>query len=121
MNEYAEMDVKDVEVKVIEKVWNLYEDKISPYREKYLPFEKVVVLKILDRNWIEHIDMMSKLREGIHLRSYAQGSPLQAYISEGFKMYEDMMANISAEVINYCMKLRFVEQETPEQEEVKEA
>ncbi|MBQ9986893.1 MAG: preprotein translocase subunit SecA [Erysipelotrichales bacterium] len=106
---YTDMDVKDVEEKVVKAIWDLYEAKIEPYREKYLPFEKVVVLKLLDRNWIDHIDMMSKLREGIHLRGYATGSPLQAYISEGFKMFEDMMANISAEVVNYCMKLRFVE------------
>ena len=65
-----------------------------------------MVLKIIDAKWIEHIDMMSKLREGIHLRSYAQDNPLKAYTSEGFEMFETMMNNISQEVVNFCMRCR---------------
>lgn len=106
-NEFVEMAPADVEKKVIEIVWGSYETKIEKYREQYLPLEKVITLKILDRNWIDHIDMMSKLREGIHLRGYAQSSPLQAYIQEGYTMFEDMMANISKEVVTYCLNLKF--------------
>ena len=105
--EFAEMLPDDVEKKVIDLVWESYEAKINPYREQYLPIEKVVALKVLDRNWIDHIDMMSKLREGIHLRGYEQNSPLQAYIQEGYTMFEDMMANISKEVVTYCLNVKF--------------
>ena len=53
----------------------------------------------MDRNWIEHIDMMDKLRNGIHLRAYAQNNPLQAYIEEGYEMFEEMQARIAREVV----------------------
>ena len=72
----------------------------------YRQVEKTVVLRAIDRNWINHIDMMDKLRNGIGLRSYAQENPLKAYVSEGYQMFEDMMANISRDVVNYCMSLK---------------
>ncbi|MBQ7223927.1 MAG: hypothetical protein IJS38_05090, partial [Erysipelotrichaceae bacterium] len=53
-----------------------------------------------------HIDLMSKLRDGIHLRSYAQDNPLKAYTSEGYEMFETMMNNISREVVSFCMNCR---------------
>jgi preprotein translocase subunit SecA len=65
-----------------------------------------VVLRVIDRAWVEHIDTMSKLRDGIHLRSYAQSNPLQAYIQEGFEMYEDMMQRISQETVFYCKNMQ---------------
>ena len=60
--------------------------------------EKMVVLSRIDRNWTTHIDSMSKLREGIHLRSYAQTNPLQDYVREGFQMFDEMIETISDEV-----------------------
>ena len=59
----------------------------------------------MDRNWIEHIDMMDKLRSGIHLRSYAQNNPLQAYVSEGYEMFEEMMQRIAREVVFFALKV----------------
>ena len=58
-----------------DKVWNGYENEIKDVRSQFLPFEKTVVLRNIDRNWIEHIDRMDKLRSGIYLRSYAQNNP----------------------------------------------
>ena len=49
---------------------------------------------------------MSKLREGIHLRSYAQDKPLQAYVQEGYVLFEDMMNRIAMEVLNFCLRMR---------------
>ena len=60
--------------------------------------EKMVALSRIDRNWTTHIDSLSKLREGIHLRSYAQTNPLQDYVKEGFQMFDEMIETISDEV-----------------------
>ena len=68
--------------------------------------EKNIVLSIVDRSWQEHIDTMSKLREGIHLRSYAQNKPLQAYVAEGYELFEDMLNRISQEVVGFCLRMR---------------
>ena len=71
-----------------------------------LSLEKSILLRTIDRHWVEHIDMMSKLREGIHLRSYAQNNPLQAYVSEGYDMFEEMMDRIAREVVFFALKLK---------------
>ncbi len=60
------------------------------------------MLKVIDRNWIDHIDTMSKLSDGIHLRSYAQSNPLQAYVSEGYELFEEMTPRIAREVVSFC-------------------
>lgn len=60
----------------------------------------------MDRNWIEHIDRMDKLRSGIYLRSYAQNNPLQQYVQEGFDMFEDMNQRIDREIAMFLLKVR---------------
>ena len=97
---------EDITSAVFNCMWNDYEDKISEVRDAVIKLEKVIVLKIIDSKWVEHIDMMSKLREGIHLRSYAQDNPLKAYTSEGYEMFEAMLNNIAKEVVNFCMNCR---------------
>lgn len=90
-----------------DKAWSYYESKIGEdIKEQFLPFEKSIVLRNIDRNWIEHIDIMSKLRDGIHLRSYAQTNPLQAYVTEGYEMFEEMMERIAREVVFFAMKIQ---------------
>jgi len=97
-----------------------YERTLEPLRkdpitlERYRRFEKEVVLRTVDRAWIDHIDTMSKLREGIHLRAYAQSNPLQAYVEEGYQLFEDMMARISQEVVQWFLRLRVQIQTTGE-------
>ena len=87
-------------------LWNAYEEKIEGFKKDFLKIEKTMVLRIIDAKWIDHIDSMSKLREGIHLRSYAQDNPLKAYTSEGYEMFETMMNSIATEVVGFCMNCR---------------
>lgn len=89
-----------------DKVFALYDDKIKDIRDQFNQFEKTIVLRNMDRNWIEHIDMMDKLRNGIHLRSYAQNNPLQAYIQEGYEMFEEMQSRIAREVVFFALKVQ---------------
>ncbi len=105
---FGNKDIEDVVEILREKSWNEYEEKIEPVKQQVLPVEKAMVLKIIDRAWVNHIDTMSKLRDGIHLRSYAQNNPLQAYVSEGYEMFENMMQDISREIVGFCMNVRIV-------------
>ena len=92
-------------------IFQLYDDKISDIRDEFKQFEKTIVLRNMDRNWIEHIDMMDKLRNGIHLRAYAQNNPLQGYIEEGYEMFEEMQARIAREVVFFAMKVQIERKE----------
>ena len=67
-------------------------------------FEKVIVLRSVDSKWMNHIDAMDQLRQGIHLRAYGGTDPLREYQFEGFQMFNEMTANIQEEVSNYIMK-----------------
>ncbi|MBR0138129.1 MAG: preprotein translocase subunit SecA, partial [Erysipelotrichaceae bacterium] len=95
---------------VFNLLWNEYETKFLHNEElaeiDINHFEKAVVLKIIDAKWMDHIDLMSKLRENIHLRSYGKDNPLKAYTQEGYEMFEDMMNSISDEVIRFFMVAR---------------
>ena len=92
-----------------EKAWNAYDEKIAPAREQMRNYERRMSLEVIDRAWVDHIDMMSKLRDGIGLRSYAQGNPLQAYVTEGFAMFENMMHEIAQTIVRYCMRVQIVQ------------
>jgi preprotein translocase subunit SecA len=78
------------------------EEKLSP--EQMREFEKVIVLRAVDSKWIDHIDQMDQLRQGIHLRAYGQIDPLREYQSEGFAMFEAMVIAIEEDVAKYIMK-----------------
>lgn len=104
---------------IADRIFQIYEDKIDPIKEQFLPFEKTIVLRNMDRNWIEHIDMMDKLRNGIHLRSYAQNNPLQAYVAEGYEMFEEMMQRIAREVVFFALKVEIQKKEEVESKEGK--
>ncbi len=92
----------------LQKAWDYYENKIEPVKNKIRNVEKEVSLRTFDRAWSNHIDMMSKLRDGIGLRSYAQNNPLQAYVTEGYMMFEDMMHTIAQEIVSFCMNIKVV-------------
>ena len=87
-------------------IFKIYDDKIDEVRERFSVAEKAIVLRNIDRNWTEHIDMMDKLRNGIHLRAYAQNNPLQAYINEGYELFEEMQARIAREVVFFTMMVK---------------
>ncbi len=71
--------------------------------EEFAIANKNILLNIIDDRWQNHIDTMTKLRSGIHLRSYSQKSPLQAYVEEGFNIFEDMKTSISMNIV-YAIK-----------------
>jgi preprotein translocase subunit SecA len=88
-----------------EKVKERYDEKerqIAP--EQMREFERVVVLRAVDIKWMNHIDAMEQLRQGIHLRAYGQIDPLREYQMEGYEMFENMIASIEEEVAKYIMK-----------------
>lgn len=94
--------------KCLEVCFGNYENKIKPVKNQILPLERTMVLRLMDRAWQNQIDVMSKLREGIHLRSYAQNNPLQAYVEEGYELFENMMNTISSDVVTFCNNLKIV-------------
>lgn len=106
--ELKQRSLSEITKIISEKAWEEYENKIAEVKAQILPIEKTMVLKMIDRSWVNHIDAMSKLREGIHLRSYAQNNPLQAYVQEGYDMFENMMQQISIDVVTFCMNVRIV-------------
>src|SRR5690625_3037291 len=72
--------------------------------EQMHEFEKVILLRNVDRKWMDHIDQMDQLRQGIHLRAYGQNDPLREYQMEGFNMFEAMIESIEEETARYIMK-----------------
>ncbi|MGX1901514.1 protein translocase subunit secA [Thermolongibacillus altinsuensis] len=88
-----------------EKVKARYDEKESRIpAEQMREFERVIVLRAVDMKWMEHIDAMEQLRQGIHLRAYGQIDPLREYQMEGYAMFENMIAAIEEEVARYIMK-----------------
>lgn len=86
---------------VIER-YNEKEEEMSEDRMR--EFEKVVLLRAIDTKWMDHIDAMDQLRNGIHLRAYGQTDPLREYQAEGFAMFEDMLMAIENDATKYVMK-----------------
>lgn len=78
------------------------EEEMTP--ERMREFEKVVLLRSIDSKWIDHIDAMDQLRQGIHLRAYGQIDPLREYQNEGFAMFEAMVESVQDDVAKYAMK-----------------
>ena len=64
--------------------------------------EKMILLRVVDNRWMDHIDAMDELKQGIGLRSLGQVNPVNAYASEGFDMFEAMVAEIREEAVRYC-------------------
>ncbi|GGG13391.1 protein translocase subunit SecA [Lysinibacillus alkalisoli] len=102
---------------ILEKVKERYDRKEEEMTaERMREFEKVILLRSIDTKWIDHIDAMDQLRQGIHLRAYGQNDPLREYQQEGFHMFEDMMASVREDVAKYAMKAEI--QSNLEREEV---
>jgi preprotein translocase subunit SecA len=90
---------------IFAKVKERYDEKEEQLSEEQMrEFEKVIVLRSVDSKWIDHIDAMDQLRQGIHLRGYAQIDPLREYQSEGFAMFEAMIESIEEDAAKYIMK-----------------
>jgi len=94
---------------IFDKVKMRYDEKeqqLGP--EKMREFEKVITLRAVDTKWMDHIDAMDQLRQGIHLRAYGQIDPLREYQQEGFQMFESMIEAIEEDVAKYIMKAEIV-------------
>ncbi|WP_071393573.1 preprotein translocase subunit SecA [Bacillus tuaregi] len=90
---------------VLAKVQGKYNAKEEQLGEAQMrEFEKVIVLRAVDSKWMDHIDTMDQLRQGIHLRAYGQVNPLREYQQEGFAMFEAMVEAIEEDVAKYVMK-----------------
>lgn len=88
----------DIAFKKLEEKKAMFEDEI------YQEFLKVVVLRVFDTHWTEHIDKMTELRQGVSLQSYAQQNPFQIYQKEGVELFNKMMRNIETDVLKYLMR-----------------
>ncbi|MCY8857874.1 preprotein translocase subunit SecA [Bacillus atrophaeus] len=90
---------------IMDRILTKYNEKEENFgAEQMREFEKVIVLRAVDSKWMDHIDAMDQLRQGIHLRAYAQTNPLREYQMEGFTMFEHMIASIEDEVAKFVMK-----------------
>ncbi|MET3111810.1 preprotein translocase subunit SecA [Salinicoccus halitifaciens] len=94
----------------------LKEEKLG--EEKMRLFERMMMLRTMDRKWTEHIDAMDQLRTGIHLRSYGQINPLREYQNEGLQMFEDMLVAIEDDTAKYVLKTQVRSDEELKREQV---
>jgi preprotein translocase subunit SecA len=91
----------------------LYAAKEKLYGENIMrEIERVALLKSVDTQWMDHIDAMTELRQGIGLRAYAQTDPIVAYKREGFGMFEDMISRIRDNTVTYLLRVQ-VRQDAP--------
>ena len=107
------LDEKELESKSIPEMQDyIYDIVVNDYNSKLseVPldiqddFEKAITLKVLDKNWMNQLDNMEHLKEGIGLRGYAQTNPLQAYALEGFELFDNMLKETNKEITTYLLK-----------------
>ena len=94
---------EDVISEIKEKAHSIYEDKSEKFGETFRELERVVMLKIVDQKWMEHIDNMDELKNGIGLRAYGQKDPVVVYRMEGFDMFDQMVDDIKFDVVKLLM------------------
>ena len=115
VNELAKKDIKITSIQdknpdeivdyISEHLIKEYETKIKEVPVEIThEFEKAISLRIIDTHWMEHINTMALLREGIHLRGYAQENPLRAYTNEGYELFEELLNLIDKETSMYLIK-----------------
>ncbi|WP_080844020.1 preprotein translocase subunit SecA [Cytobacillus gottheilii] len=97
-------DGEEIVKLLLDKVKVKYDEKEVHLADQMREFEKVIVLRTVDTKWMDHIDAMDQLRQGIHLRAYGQIDPLREYQQEGFAMFEHMIMSIEDEVSRLVMK-----------------
>ncbi|WP_330961459.1 preprotein translocase subunit SecA [Photobacterium sp. 53610] len=104
--------------RVISEAVRVYDEKEAAVGAPVLRnFEKTVMLQNLDTLWKEHLAAMDHLRQGIHLRGYAQKNPKQEYKRESFELFQDMLENLKSDVIAILSKVRVQQQEEVDQVE----
>ena len=104
---YHEAPVDEATEAIADALLSVYNKKRSTWpTEAANHVEKTITLRAVDRSWTNHIDSMAKLRDGIHLRSYAQTNPLQAYVQEGYNMFDEMVHTIADEVTSTLLRVQ---------------
>lgn len=96
-------EIKDYLYQRAEEVFEQKKAQLNS-QEQLLEFEKVVILRVVDTKWTDHIDAMDQLRQSVGLRAYGQNNPLVEYQTEGYNMFEDMVGAIEYEVTRLFMK-----------------
>ena len=96
----------EVEAYLMDRVDKIYADKAKQLYDagQMLEFEKVVILRVVDSHWTDHIDAMDQLRQSIGLRGYGQLNPLVEYQRDGYQMFEEMVADIDHDTTRLFMK-----------------
>ncbi|HCV3078173.1 TPA: preprotein translocase subunit SecA [Staphylococcus aureus] len=97
-------DAEDIFEVVWAKIEAAYQSQKDILKEQMNEFERMILLRSIDSHWTDHIDTMDQLRQGIHLRSYAQQNPLRDYQNEGHELFDIMMQNIEEDTCKFILK-----------------
>ncbi len=101
------LNIEDVINELKDKIHEVYTQKEAEFGSENLrELERVVMLKIVDQKWMDHIDAMDELKNGIGLRAYGQKDPVVQYRIEGFDMFDEMVANIKVDVVRFLLNAR---------------
>jgi preprotein translocase subunit SecA len=107
----------DLKQKLMDIAIKRYEAKEAEIGSELMrELERVIMLRVVDQKWMDHIDAMDQLRQGIGLRAYGQRDPVVEYKFEGFEMFQSMVASIREDVIKYLFRARV--NSTPERQQV---
>lgn len=119
--ERADFDKVDLKEKLMEIVNKIYEYKESDIGIDLMrELERVVLLRVVDEKWMDHIDAMDQLKHGIGLRAYGQRDPVIEYKFEGFQMFEEMIKTIQEDSIRLLVRSRIDREHAPQREKVAE-
>lgn len=108
LNSYNKKTFTDYVIQKALEVYNAKEEAIG--KEKFREIERVILLMVVDRKWMDHIDAMDQLRQGIGLRAFGQQDPVRAYNNEGFEMFEDMNHSIKEDTVRGMFNVQPVEE-----------
>ncbi|WP_346886583.1 preprotein translocase subunit SecA [Clostridium sp. UBA4395] len=119
VDEIAKLSNNEIVELLLDKAMELYAEKEVEFSEEQMrEIERVILLKIVDSKWMDHIDSMDHLKQGIGLRAYKQQDPAQAYQMEGSEMFAEMIENIKHETVKYLFHVKV--EKAPERERVAE-
>ncbi len=115
-----DVHLKEVIEEAVEKATAIYEERENEIgSEELRELERVVTLKVVDEKWMDHIDNMDELKDGIGLRAYGQKDPVVQYRIEGFDMFDQMVLDIKTDVVKFLMHARKREGDIKREETVK--
>ncbi len=118
MEDLSSLSDKAIKEELFQRALQVYDSQVSKLRdeESVKEFQKVLILRVVDNKWTDHIDALDQLRNAVGLRGYAQNNPVVEYQAEGFRMFNDMIGSIEFDVTRLMMKAQIHEQERPQAE-----